>query len=104
MAGTDHYREAERILIGLPQQMTNFTAAVVAKEPVEGLAIAQGAISVAIDLAQVHATLALAAATAEAGDLVARPTPADETDSAYPGTAWGRALHGDLHLPNQKDS
>lgn len=66
-----------------------------------------------VSAAQVHATLALAAATVEAADhhtppgrfqLINRPTPGDDVDPAYPGTPWGRALYGDLHTSTDKDS
>lgn len=56
--------------------------------------------------AQVHATLAVAAATAEAapesptcGPLVQPPTPAGvpiPDAPAYPGNDWGRAIYGEV--------
>lgn len=59
MTGPQHYREAERLLNGTPEEIAE---------------------------AQVHATLALAVATAEAGSLVWKvPTPSD----------WHRAIHGE---------
>ena len=55
--------------------------------------------------AQVHATLALAAATVEAADqqidtnyrraLILRPSAGDDVDPAFPGSPWGRALYGE---------
>jgi hypothetical protein len=58
------------------------------------------------DAALVHATLANAGATIEAandgsgGHIVMRPQRADPDlgEHAYPGTEWGRAFYGDLHL------
>lgn len=87
MNGPEHYAEAERLLATAHKpSRTGCTA------------------SEAIKSAQVHATLALAAATVEAADqqidtnyrraLILRPSAGDDVDPAFPGTPWGRALYG----------
>lgn len=91
MTGPEHYREAERL-------------AELAMSP-SGLALAQDGYDVA-GTAQIHATLALAAATVEAADqqidvnyrrpLIIRPTKGDDVDPAFPGSPWGRALYGEV--------
>jgi hypothetical protein len=75
MTGPEHYREAER----LAKQANHWTYGD-GGDPVVGAALAAEA--------QVHATLALAAAAAEAGGLV---TAGDITGELSP---WGRALGG----------
>lgn len=60
-----------------------------------------------------HAVLAQAAAVVEAcafgegGIHISRPSPSDPEvgDRPWPGTPWGRAFFGDLHLaPTDKDA
>lgn len=98
MLGADHYREAERI--------TNFAELNAEAHDAEWYANAMRA-------AQVHATLAHAAAVVEAsaasalGIHIGVPNPSDPElgDRPYPGTPWGRAFYGDRHLTaNDKDS
>lgn len=96
MNGPEHYREAERLL------------ALALKHEENGLV--PRSVDVCHAQAQVHATLALAAATIEAADhdpdgwrLIGRPVPAQHGDPAYPGTPWGRAFFGDRHLDEGGD-
>ena len=93
MNGPEHYREAERILDHAEEHAEKHGDAWYLS---------------AIGAAQVHATLALVAATLEASaqridqnykrPLILRPMRADESigDPAYPGNQWGRALYGEL--------
>lgn len=95
MNGPDHYREAERLL-----------------GTIEARKLGSNETFAAAEMAQVHATLALTAATlaaaehtaesaynvaggARPGQLVSRPHPGDEVDPPYPGNPWGRALYGE---------
>lgn len=96
MLGAHHYREAERLVAHSKNHVDQGNQA---DDKIAELAAAQ---------AQVHATLAHAAAVIEAAHehgawLINRPTPADDVDPAYPGTPWGRALYGDLHLTKKED-
>jgi len=91
MRGDEHYREAERIL--------DFVEDNAEANDAEWYANAMRA-------AQVHATLAHAAAVIEAGGVpIHIPTPADPEagDRPYPGTPWGRAFYGDRHLTSTND-
>lgn len=97
MTGPEHYREAERLL---DEVMSSSTV----RPNVDAINLAA---------AQVHATLALAAATLAAAEhtaaasydaaggyrpprLVQQPLPGDEFDQPYPGNDWGRALYGEV--------
>lgn len=93
MHSHEHYRAAEALLD-------------LAETEPEGSSLT----SYYVDAAQVHATLAHVAVLAEASNssqtgypLVQRPSPASDGDPAYPGTPWGRALFGDLHLTKKED-
>ena len=63
-------------------------------------------------IGQLHATLALTAATIEAANaasdcgLIHRPWGPDPDlgEVAYPGNGWGRALFGDPTTDNQKEA
>jgi len=101
VTGPEHYREAERMLLVAQSEMEGY--AFTRDEAAEAVHLAQA--QWAQQRAQVHATLALAAATVEAvgiapGDRLAlRPLPADDFpggDPAYPGNPWGRALYGEV--------
>lgn len=63
MNGPEHYAEAERILKGVREGMSDLKT-VITTDPAESVATAQAALDNAISVAQVHATLALVAATA----------------------------------------
>lgn len=79
MTGPEHYREAEKILDILNEE----------RDPEEwALSVKDGDVAVAMAAAQVHATLALAAATALANHQAIGLMP--EADSA----AWYRAASG----------
>lgn len=97
MHGADHYREAEHMLEYAADADPD-------ADPSH--------VSLFLEFAQVHATLAHAAAVIEAADrddnshrLVARPSAADRDirEPAYPGTPWGRAFYGDLHLDTTQE-
>lgn len=98
MSGPEHYREAERL--------SDYAEEHAFENGPEWYANAMAA-------AQVHATLALAAATLAAAEhdgqarydaasacrpglLVLRPHPGNEVDPPYPGNDWGRALYGEV--------
>ena len=83
MTGPEHYREAERLL-----SEASFTGGVT-EQPVtrDGLPRTPGAHAALIARAQVHATLALAAATAEAGGLI-------KADPCGNRSHWAVALNG----------
>jgi hypothetical protein len=67
VTGPEHYKQAEKILGGLDTVRDQLTAGKPTTADVNaGIAIINGLIAEA----QIHATLAVAAATAEAGDLV----------------------------------
>ena len=87
MNGPEHYAEAERMIEGAYAART------------ERLHAAR------VRIAQVHATLALVAATVEAADqatgngtyarpLIRRPHKGDDVDPPMPGSPWGNALYG----------
>lgn len=89
MNGPEHYREAERLL------------GEVRKGYEDGPTMSYQHESCTLAEAQVHATLALAAATVEAADegrpvSVLRPFPGDDVDPPLPGNGWGRAFYGSL--------
>lgn len=97
MNGPEHYAEAERLAVMAAESID--TLGNLPRE--KGQDAVQAAAAV-LACAQVHATLALAAATAEAapdspiyGPLVQRPLPeghAFEGSPASPGSPWGRVL------------
>jgi hypothetical protein len=104
MQGHEHYREAERLLALCEEPTGSYPS-----EFGDGVTDWNRNNLMA---AQIHATLAHAAAVVEASDrigvaidggfrtrhLVLRPTRADDVDGPFPGSPWGRALYGDLHL------
>lgn len=77
MNGPQHYQEAERLLAGAQNVMD--------VAPIDGLTREECAF-----LAQVHATLALAAATA----LNIRNSGLVQTDRLSDGDAWAEAVSG----------
>ena len=95
MRGDEHYREAERIIDHAEESAEAHDAEWYAN---------------AMRAAQVHATLAHAAAVIDAADhepnsrrLISRPMRAADGDPAYSGTPWGRAFYGDPHLDSTQE-
>lgn len=94
MTGPGHYAKAEALLANAWRHVGDSDRDFLHTPETRALLIAQ---------AQVHATLALTAATIEAADqtvfphrpLVLRPTQGDDVDPAFPGSPWGRAFYGE---------
>lgn len=102
MRSDEHYRLAEALLANLRDEMAGSPGTLL-RTPEQRAEMREEALA--------HATLAHAAVLAESATsaqtgfpLVSRPFPAADGDPAYPGSPWGRALYGDLHTTNDKDS
>lgn len=69
MNGPQHYAEAERLLDGMADVMEEFKTQLPSLSA-SGVAQSRGLLDSVVAAAQVHATLALAGATADSSDLV----------------------------------